>query len=813
MKPFGPGFLGSLAGAATLRAVLWAFAVIYGSSADAAINLLPSGTSPLTDSAGLQQSLWARLQAEDLHHVAANLRRAGFPIPIVRAIVSAQVELQFAARMRKEVTEPVLATPFWQPDPTNTNVNPKGFEAYMQINRDRAKLMLEVLSDDYFLSTDNRSIPDQRRRYGDLNRAKIDVVRLIESDYADITAQLRAALRGIILPEDRERLAVLEREKRSDLAALLTPSELEDYELRSSAVTERLRPTLTLMEASEQEFRAIYGIHQRYVATLYPTGLVALSANHVERVRAARTAISAQLRIALGLRYAAFARANNPEFQQLYRLARRENISVDTATAAFEISFAAMQESRRIFEDARLPFEQKRVALQNLARATRTQLKSKLGSAAGGAYLASAYWLVHIEQGGALSTALDGTDLHYGMLPGTPTGYAQDAARPVNALPQPMAFEREPRAAGLILELAEATSVADSTRVIDYGALPIGSETWAQLYSTNLREFVSRLRQAGFPGEMIRAILFIQLDDLFGKHRRLLDPDRESRPFWLNSALDSSVNRIASWTNRKQLKMLKVLLGSDGDALYPMNIAADQRRLGGLPPDKMDAIKQILYDFDDRRVDLAASNSYLPDPVGAAALDQAQREAVARLLTAQELEEFDLRNSKTADALRAELSVFGPTEGEFRAIFRLRRGWEGRFPVVYVGPLQPDQLRQRTEMQNQLKEQIKAMLSPERAAEYERAIDYDYGVTSRLVARLDLPRETTAELYVIRGSVQERIKSLASDRRTPVDARRAQVVVLAKEAERKVTALLGERGFSAYQEYGGSWMRALLSGE
>src|SRR5260221_6737104 len=47
-------------------------------------------------------------------------------------------------------------------------------------------------------------------------------------------------------------------ERRADIAAMLTPEELADYDLRTSRITGRLRPAMTLLDAGEDEFRRIY---------------------------------------------------------------------------------------------------------------------------------------------------------------------------------------------------------------------------------------------------------------------------------------------------------------------------------------------------------------------------------------------------------------------------------------------------------------------------------------------------------------------------------------------------------------------------
>ncbi len=55
-------------------------------------------------------------------------------------------------------------------------------------------------------------------------------------------------------------MAFIEREREADLAALLTPSELFEFEIRTSATARRLTHSLTAFDASEEEFRQLYSI-------------------------------------------------------------------------------------------------------------------------------------------------------------------------------------------------------------------------------------------------------------------------------------------------------------------------------------------------------------------------------------------------------------------------------------------------------------------------------------------------------------------------------------------------------------------------
>ena len=345
-----------------------------------------------------QALLWSALQTDDLHTLVARLRAAGFPASLVRAVVTAQVDARFNARM-KALVRVVEDTPFWNPKPTNSFNISKLLESMSQANRERSTLLRELLGDDFFASSGLDPTAEQRRQFGDLSKSKIDLIQRINDDYAEMLSQVRAATSGITLPDDRAKMALLEREKHADLAAILTPQELEDYEIRNSPITLRLQSAFTLMNATEDEFRTIYRLQQQFNDQLNPTGGVFNSALMQQR-RDAETQITAQLKSALGeARTAEFLRAQNREFQSLAQLTQRENLPLDAAVRAYDLRTSTSEESGRIFDDKNLTVDQKRAAMQTLAQNTRAQLIGVLGPNAGAAYASSATWLQAIEKG------------------------------------------------------------------------------------------------------------------------------------------------------------------------------------------------------------------------------------------------------------------------------------------------------------------------------------------------------------------------------------------------------------------------------
>lgn len=345
--------------------------------------------------------LWASLHSDDLTTLVARLRAAGFPASAIRAIVDAEIQKRFADRYA-ELRRMVDDVPYWRADPFRSmGLNTKFYETYSQLSRERMRLVREVLGKDAYAYGGVDPTEAQRRQFGNLSPGKIELVQRINDDYAEMISQVRASMQGITLPEDREKLALLEREKKADLAAILTPEELADYEMRSSTITMRLRTALTIMDASEAEFRSIYQAYLPHVETLFPTYPTAFrSMDGVDPRATALAKVQEQLTREFGPdRAAQFQRANDREFQQLYQLTRADNLPYDTVVRAYDTRSSASAASTKITEDPAMSPDDKRTALKNLAQQSRAQLLGTLGQQAGPTYVEAAQWLTYLEQG------------------------------------------------------------------------------------------------------------------------------------------------------------------------------------------------------------------------------------------------------------------------------------------------------------------------------------------------------------------------------------------------------------------------------
>jgi hypothetical protein len=352
-----------------------------------------------------------------------------------------------------------------------------------------------------------------------------------------------------------------------------------------------------------------------------------------------------------------------------------------------------------------------------------------------------------------------------------------------------------------------------AVKPIESRPVPTGNELttdrWSVIESNDLQTERDRLRREGFPPEFIRAILRAQIHESYAAQRKALDGATGEVAFWKMPLPDPKTQAALRALSKQEQKTLNDLLGPDREN-GPM--ASLRRVAPNLSEDKLEQLAGIMARYSEQRSDIMATRSgpgVLPgDNDRLNGLEKAMHAEFAAVLTPAELENYDLRASRTAENLRSELNAFNPTEQEFRTLYQLKSVVDQQFGTMY-GPLSPDQAKARRDALNQLSSQIAGALGPERYADYQRATDYDYVQTTRLVARLELPPATADQVYAMQKEIQQRVDLIRSSA-APED-RNAQLTALAAEAQAKVAAALGPTGFEAYKSNGGQWLQMIAS--
>jgi hypothetical protein len=268
------------------------------------------GAAPGTAAAIIPHAWRAATSDQDLHRLVADLRAAGYPASVVRAVVNQLLNERFASR------NPSAGQPFWkQGAPT-----PEMLAAQNALTHERQALLETLLGVDARPSAVLDGYTRQRR-YGDLSDEKIDTIARIERDYGELNAETWARRRGnaaTSMEATMQAQHLMEQEKLADLAAVLTPDELAQYEQRNSPSARTLINNLRNVEVSESEYAMIYAAQKSFDAA-NPTRGSMDGATYAQRL-SAQLALSEQVRSVLGdTRFYSYLEGADQNYAQVAR--------------------------------------------------------------------------------------------------------------------------------------------------------------------------------------------------------------------------------------------------------------------------------------------------------------------------------------------------------------------------------------------------------------------------------------------------------------------------------------------------------------
>lgn len=293
--------------------------------------------------------------------------------------------------------------------------------------------------------------------------------------------------------------------------------------------------------------------------------------------------------------------------------------------------------------------------------------------------------------------------------------------------------------------------------------------TWSEIESPDYYTYVANLRDIACPEQTIRDIIIADVNALYARRRavEVLTPEQQ----WWRAAPDPAVQATATAKLREledeRRALLTQLLGSGWDGGDQISLPRPTRPglnldgplLGNLSPDVKQALQEIAARTQDRLqayLEAQRKEGRPADPVELAKLRAQNREELARLLSPPELEEFLLRFSQNAAALRAELAqlrFFNLAPEEFRQLFRARDNYDLRLALL-GDATDPATAQQRDALEQQRDLAVKLALGEKRYAEYVRLHDNAYREAYAQANQAGAP-EAAGTLFEIRQVIAE----------------------------------------------------------
>ena len=289
---------------------------------------------------------------------------------------------------------------------------------------------------------------------------------------------------------------------------------------------------------------------------------------------------------------------------------------------------------------------------------------------------------------------------------------------------------------------------------------------------------------------------------------------RTKIPYSANPELQRQLHEL----DKEQRTLVRELLGVEYRTemtKYWEDSAYEQQAYVYLPEAKRDQLRALQEKYADleQEIYLRARGLLLEEDQRALRKLSQQREAeLTSVLTPEELEQYQLRDSDSAHALRARFSGFAVTEEEFRELFQLQKTFDDRFDKAF-DPADEAAMALKADAESDalraLEEEMREVLGAERSAELDRAQDEVYQNLTQFADRFELSKETVRRVYDVKLTAERQKQALESKPNITDEQRAAALAAIARETEKETAKIMGQKMFGAYRKAAGDWIGEL----
>ena len=337
---------------------------------------------------------------------------------------------------------------------------------------------------------------------------------------------------------------------------------------------------------------------------------------------------------------------------------------------------------------------------------------------------------------------------------------------------------------------------------------------WRNVESEDYKKYIANLRAIGCPEETIRDIIIADVNKLFEARKKELSGSSTNKfqywrtgNFFTDMFNEEKLQKHRELAREKQA-LLKELLGVEiaekPDIMGGMN--PYETLLDFLPAERHTALMNLEQDFAAKmmkRMKDARNNPNFMREV------QAEKDAeLAKILSPQEKEEYDLRMSQSAMVMRMTMGDFQPSEQEFRDIFKARKKFDDEFGLQGASANKPEERDRRQAAQTELDNNIKSILGEDRFREYKYDQDLTRSSLNDIVKEHNVPRQQAYKVFDIKSAAQEQATAIRRDTSLTAEQRQAALDAVQRETRSAVDGLLGPTAGEAYFSKG-SWLRNL----
>jgi hypothetical protein len=334
--------------------------------------------------------------------------------------------------------------------------------------------------------------------------------------------------------------------------------------------------------------------------------------------------------------------------------------------------------------------------------------------------------------------------------------------------------------------------------------------TWESVESGDYLTYIENLRSIGCPEDTIRDIISADVNKLYDQRWKEIKQASGNHKFeyWKSSAMfggmSSELRKQFKEHDDERRQTLQSLLGQK----IPRKITdlatifdPFENMLAFLPQSKRDSIMEIQQLMSERMMEAAEEGNNL-EASDWQKVEQEQKDALAELLTPEELTEYNLRMSNSANTLRSELGGFDVSEGEFRNLYTLRETFDEEYGTF--GPVEgqdaQEWYQQRSEGEKEMKTAYKDVLGDDRYREYQHEQTLRGSSLRKVAKEFEIPREDLYDVFDATDAAQE-AAAVIRENQTLSDADRQMALDrIRSETESQLSNLIGDEARQSYIE-------------
>lgn len=331
------------------------------------------GSSP-----SIETAPWQAVESDNYQIYMENLRATGCPEETIRDIIISDVSKNY--EMRLKGGQSMRTNAFWESGfgrRGNAGEAEHSLQA-RQLRMEKAELLGYLLGQEWDREeTKPFRDPYEKGFLGTLSPDKKLQITAITEKYSELREDVFRKGNGSFDQDLRSDLAALSSAQRRELAESLTPSELEQWELRYSDTARNIRLSSGDFEPTEAEFKTIFCFRQM-------TEAVGSQSAEPEKF----------LKSNLGeTRYADYKREQDRDFQNLKKVVHRFGIEAIAAEKVHELKTSTQAAFETVAGDPHFNAEQRQGKLLEIKESVTQKITTILGDRAAKSYLRDAGWV------------------------------------------------------------------------------------------------------------------------------------------------------------------------------------------------------------------------------------------------------------------------------------------------------------------------------------------------------------------------------------------------------------------------------------